>query len=129
LWLLKRGLDFQELGRSNLIGIQAAFENPHEAADIANEIVKVYHDYREKEDREFMESARYRERIEAYRKTYAARGETLTDTGKPALVEMVKPATPALQPVRPSKAVTGGLIASGVLVGLIGLLLGTRKMY
>jgi uncharacterized protein involved in exopolysaccharide biosynthesis len=127
--MLRRRLDIQERGKGKLIAIQMDSEDPNEAAAIANEIFKVYHDYRAKEDREFMESARYRERIEAYRKTYAARGDPSNGTGKPALVEMVKPATPPLQPGRPSKAVTGGLIVSSVLVGLIGFLLGTRKMY
>lgn len=122
-WMLWRRLDYQELGKSNLFAIQMDNEDPNEAAAIANEIVKVYHDFRVKPDRIFMESANYKERIEAYRKDYASYGKTLTDTGKPTLVEIVERAKPPLRPIRPAIAVTAGLLLSGAVMGLFGLII------
>jgi capsular polysaccharide biosynthesis protein len=95
LGLLKRCLALHPVRDTTIIEICAFSQRPREAAKIANEITRVYKEYRE----EAMESA--------------------TSGSRPFEVVIIDNALPGLRPVRPNKPLN---LAIG---GLAGLLLGT----
>jgi capsular polysaccharide biosynthesis protein len=101
LAILKQRLNLHRVGNANIIEISVFADKADEAANIANEIAKVY-------------------------RNRTASSDTATSTPDAFQVEIIDQATPALRPIRPDRPLN---LAAAALVGLLfGIAAGAARV-
>jgi serine/threonine protein kinase/capsular polysaccharide biosynthesis protein len=94
LAILKRRLELRPVRNANIIEISVFADKAYEAADIANEIARIY-------------------------RSRTTSSDTATSTAGAFQVELIDPATPALRPVRPDRPLNlAGAGLAGLLFGI-----------